>query len=116
MQQEELLKEIKEKMKEIKEQLKVITNLIEKSSCKNEDKNDKTKVKKKKSLITTAHSEEARRFARECAETRTLKKNKQKTQKETKADRLRMYRLKSYEVADIEIDSQDELCGGRHSY
>jgi hypothetical protein len=47
MQQEELLKEIKEKVKEIKEQLKVITNL----SCKNEVKNDKTKVKKKKSIV-----------------------------------------------------------------
>eukprot|EP00978_Attheya_sp_CCMP212_P001541 scaffold3163_cov60-Attheya_sp.AAC.11 len=76
IQQEELLKEIKEELKEIKEQLRAITILLEKkSSCENDDENDKTKLTKKKSSssITTAH-QEACRSAHEWAEKRTLEK------------------------------------------
>eukprot|EP00978_Attheya_sp_CCMP212_P026377 scaffold86597_cov60-Attheya_sp.AAC.5 len=76
MQQEKLLKEIEEELKEIKEQLRSITiSLEKKSSCENNDKNDKTKLKKKKSSssIMTAH-QEARRSVHEWAKKRTLEK------------------------------------------
>eukprot|EP00978_Attheya_sp_CCMP212_P018115 scaffold49198_cov44-Attheya_sp.AAC.4 len=52
--------EIKKELKEIKEQSRAITiSLEKKSSCENDDENDKTKLTKKKSSssITTSHQE-----------------------------------------------------------
>eukprot|EP00978_Attheya_sp_CCMP212_P001028 scaffold2113_cov63-Attheya_sp.AAC.10 len=76
MQQEKLLKEIKEELKEIKEQLRAITiSLEKKSTCESDDENDKTKLtmKKSSSLIMT-DDQEAHRSAREWSEKITLEK------------------------------------------
>eukprot|EP00978_Attheya_sp_CCMP212_P006450 scaffold14756_cov63-Attheya_sp.AAC.1 len=78
MQQENLLKDLKEELKEVKEQLKVITILLEKKSKhKNDDENNESRAEKEKYSITLNHRE-ACRITREWFETRTLKKNERK--------------------------------------
>eukprot|EP00978_Attheya_sp_CCMP212_P029080 scaffold102189_cov64-Attheya_sp.AAC.10 len=86
MQQEQLLKEVKDELKEIKEQLKAITISLEKKSRrKNDNKNNETKAEKNKYQITLDHKE-ARRIACEWSKTtRTLKKDEKK-------DRIRINR------------------------
>eukprot|EP00978_Attheya_sp_CCMP212_P000097 scaffold185_cov42-Attheya_sp.AAC.8 len=117
MQQEELLKEIKEELKEIKEQSRAITiSLEKKSSCENNDENDKTKLTKKKSSssVTTSH-QEAHRSAHEWAKKRTLEKRTQ--EKNEKRDESPVDKYGFYSTADIDYldSSQDESCDGRHS-
>jgi hypothetical protein len=122
MQQEKLLEEVKDELKEIKEQLAAITISLEKKSRRKNDslKNEKneTKDKKNKYRITLSHKE-ARRFAREWSETRTLKKNEKK--RKIALEAIEKYGSYSYNIhqdsSDLLSDSSsdDESRNGGHS-
>lgn len=122
MQQEKLLEEVKDELKEIKEQLAAITTSLEKKSRRKNDseKNEKneTKDKKNKYRITLSHKE-ARRFAREWSETRTLKKNEKK--RKIALEAIEKYGSYSYNIhqdsSDLLSDSSsdDESRNGGHS-
>jgi hypothetical protein len=125
MQQEKLLEEVKDELKEIKEQLAAITTSLEKKSRRKNDsekneKNEKneTKEKKNKYRITLSHKE-ARRFAREWSETRTLKKNEKK--RKIALEAIEKYGSYSYNIhqdsSDLLSDSSsdDESRNGGHS-
>jgi hypothetical protein len=119
MQQEKLLEEVKDELKEIKEQLAAITTSLEKKSRrKNENEKNETKEKKNKYRITLSHKE-ARRFAREWSETRTLKKNEKK--RKIALEAIEKYGSYSYNIhqdsSDLLSDSSsdDESRNGGHS-
>eukprot|EP00978_Attheya_sp_CCMP212_P005549 scaffold12459_cov56-Attheya_sp.AAC.1 len=117
--QEKLLEAVKDELKEIKEQLTAITiSLGKKSRRKNDNEKNETKDKKNKYRITLSHRE-ARRFAREWFETRTLKKDEKK--RKIAQDAIEKYGSYSYNIhqdsSDLlsESSSNDESRNGGHS-